>query len=125
MNSLEERYFLKNMLRLIVTPSLSESGVHYDRFDVFFEGVLLVRATRQPLYDGARALIDQGYSPEMFVTFRHDGASHDSFKPMKLGEAAKWTVEERDKKGLRRTRWKPMGMPREGTAGTPERATTV
>jgi hypothetical protein len=41
------------------------------------------------------------------MTIGHAGKNHDSFEPSPIGELAKWTIEERDKGGLRRRRWRP------------------
>lgn len=55
------------------------------RWDALTEaGELLVAATEHPLTDGAHVLVRRGFEPETPVTLRHEGADHDSFKPMPL-----------------------------------------
>lgn len=77
-------------------------------WDVLFVSVypsvppkLIATATRNPLFDGARELIAMGYSEEVLVTLRHEGSDHDSFKPMKLGTAAKLTTSEEVHRSVR------------------------
>jgi hypothetical protein len=65
--------------------------------------------SRQPLYDGARALLDLGANPDALLTIRYAGKDHDSFAPRPIGELAQWMIEESDKGGLKRRRWKPFG----------------
>jgi hypothetical protein len=89
---------------LTVRPHLERGGYHVDRFDAYLDGELVV-TSRQPLLDGARALLDQGHPPQTRLTIRHHGRDHDSFAPRSIGELAKWTIKERDKGGLSRERW--------------------
>jgi hypothetical protein len=51
-------------------------------------GDLHVITSRQPLYDGVRALLDLGYPEDTPVTIRHEGKGYDSFVPQKLGVVA-------------------------------------
>ncbi len=76
------------------------------KFDVFLDGELLL-ATMWPLTAGARALLARGWDPNRLMTVRVIGRDYDSFKPIRIGDAAKWTVEESDKGGLRLRPWKP------------------
>ena len=75
-------------------------------FDVFLDGELLL-STPRPLTDGSRTLLARDYDPDRLMTVRVRGRDYDSFKPIRIGEAAKWTVEESDKNGLQRRLWKP------------------
>ena len=75
------------------------------KFDVFAEGEGLILRTSKPLHDGARRLLDLGYDPDELMTVRVEGRDYDSFKPIKIGEAAKWTVSESERQGLRRQKY--------------------
>jgi hypothetical protein len=57
-------------------------------------------------------MIDLGADPDTLMTIRHDGKDYDSFEPRPLGELAKWTIEESDKGGLKRRRWRPFSASR-------------
>lgn len=82
-----------------------------DRFDAIMpDGRILVRS-RQPLFDGARKLAALGYDPDILIEARY---RHSPIVAMRstIGEAAKWTIKERDSGGLRKERWQPfMGRP--------------
>lgn len=81
-----------------------------DRFDVIMpDGRILVRS-RQPLFDGARKLADLGYDPDILIEARH---RHSPIVAMRstIGEAAKWTIEENDRRGLRKRPWRQYGGP--------------
>ncbi|WP_336492634.1 hypothetical protein [Methylobacterium nigriterrae] len=66
-----------------------------------YPGQTLLCTVRQPFYDGARELLRRGYSPDAFLTMRHEGSAHRSFVPIPIGQAAKLTVVENDADGLR------------------------
>ena len=79
------------MIRLIISeprPTNTTTTYAY-RLD----GDLVCRSD-QGLYDGARVLLDRGYSPGTMLTARHVGADHDSWVPHPIGELAKWTIWE-------------------------------
>ena len=66
----------------------TELGVFYtDLFEVSYDDKL-VAISRQPLQDGARALLDLGHHPDTPLTARHAGKGHDLFVPRPLGELA-------------------------------------
>jgi hypothetical protein len=90
----------RDVVRVLVTPHVTRN-THRDAFDVALDGEVIVTATRQPLFDSARRLLARGFDPRAMLTIRHAGAPHDSFVPIAVGEAAKWTVRERDRGGLR------------------------
>ena len=100
----------KAAIRLIVA---AESA---GRFTARLEstGELLVTSTRQPLVDGARALLARGFDPCTPLTMRHEGKAYDSFQPMPIGHWAKWTYKEREKGGMAVERWMPFAVPRSG-----------
>jgi hypothetical protein len=95
------------VLRLIVRPHLERGGFHIDRFDADLGSEVIV-TSRQPLLDGARALLARGFDPEAMLTMRTDNRAYDSFDPKPIGEWAKWTIAELDRRGLRRRRWRPL-----------------
>jgi hypothetical protein len=69
-------------------------------------GRVVVRASRQPLLDAARALARVGMPPEAIVTARHRGSGIVAMRAT-IGEAAKWRLEESDRGGLKRRPWRP------------------
>jgi hypothetical protein len=81
--------------------------------------LVITRPTRQPLYDGARELLALGYSPRTVVRVRHAGGI--AMRGV-VGELAKWTIEERDRGGLRKVLWKPHGMAHSSRDGSPPAA---
>ena len=93
-------------IRLVVAP---ESA---GKFTARLEGTgeVIVTGTRQPLVDGARALLARGFDPATPMTMRHEGKAYDSFQPLPIGQWAGWTYEERDRDGLRCVRWMPRAL---------------
>jgi hypothetical protein len=79
------------------------------RFTAYLEGTgeVIVQGSRQPLVDGARALLDLGFDPATPLTMRHAGKAYDSFRPVPIGRWAGWTYEESEKQPLRQIRWTP------------------
>ena len=61
-----------------------------------------------------------GYDPATFVTARHAGSATIAMRST-IGEAARLTMKETDKRGLRRRLW----MPRSSWEGSPETAAGV
>lgn len=92
------------MERLLIT-STGAPGNFTARLES--DGMVIVRSSRQPLVDGARVLIELGFDPATLLAMRHAGKPHDSFKPLPIGQWAKWIYIERDKGGLSRTPWMP------------------
>jgi hypothetical protein len=58
-----------------------------------------VRTYKRPIYDLARALIKEGHDPETILVTRWAHGT-PAFLPAPLRDFAKWTVTERDRKGL-------------------------
>jgi hypothetical protein len=69
-------------------------------------GRVVVRASRQPLLDAARALAAAGMPPETVVIARYRGSAIVAMCAT-TAEAVPWTIEESDRGGLRIRRWKP------------------
>jgi hypothetical protein len=62
-------------------------------------GSTLLCTTRQPFFDGARALLRLGYNPDEALNMRHQGSARPSFKPTTIGKAAKLTIVENEAEG--------------------------
>lgn len=93
------------MIRIIA------SLVSQDRRGIYFsaaleDGTQLCQATRQPIFDGARALIARGYDPETKVTLRYVRSETDSFLPVSLKKAARFAATE-DENGTRFRKHRP------------------
>lgn len=98
-------------IELTVYPSRT-SGVRGPDFATFVEGhVLIVSPT--PFFDAARALIAMGRDPAARYVMRYRGSDAVVFSST-LGEAAKLTVEEGERRPVIR-KYKP----RPTTAGGP------
>lgn len=76
------------------------------RFFAYLGNRPLCKASSTPFYSAARALLDEGVSPDTVLTMRHDGSSIVSLRST-VGQAAKLTVVEEDKKGLRVRKYRP------------------
>jgi hypothetical protein len=97
-------------IRLVVAPEAA------GRFTARLEstGDVIVASTRQPLVDGARVLLAQGFDPDTPLTMRHQGSAHDSFQPLPIGRWAGWTYTEGENTPLRCARWMPRPAVGEG-----------
>jgi hypothetical protein len=96
---------------LLVTPEADSQKA--GRFTARLEssGEDIVANTRQPLVDGARELLARGFDPATPLTMRMEGKTYDRFRPLPIGEWAKWSYAEGEKTPLQRQRWKPREMP--------------
>lgn len=73
------------------------------RFDAFFGGTQIVKASKNPISDVAR-IHRQGYSDDRLLLARHEGAKHDAMH----GPLGKWRkVRVREDRGLRYVAWEP------------------
>ena len=63
------------------------------RFDAWCGGQLIAARTRQPLLDGARALLAAAYHPDTIAVMRHAGSEVDALRA-RIGTAAQFYVEE-------------------------------
>jgi hypothetical protein len=75
------------------------------RYDALVDGRVLVRRSRQPLLDGARARLAEGVDPGTRLVMRHAGSEVDALLATSVGAAAKLTVQETDS-GSRFRPWK-------------------
>ncbi len=73
---------------IITVVSVGES-----QFEAWCDGQLIVARTRQPLLDGARALLTAGYHPDTVAVMRHAGSDVDALTAQ-IGIAARFYVEE-------------------------------
>jgi hypothetical protein len=92
------------MIILQLRPHIEAGGYHLDRFDAFLDGEVIT-TSRQPVFDGARALIERGHHPEELMCADQNG--HLVFIAT-IGENARWTIEESDKAGLRKRPWREL-----------------
>jgi hypothetical protein len=104
----------KTAIRLVASPEADPQKA--GRFTAQLEGTgqLLVANTRQPLVDGARELLARGFDRAPPLTLRMEGKAYDSFAPLPIGQWAKWTYTESEKHALKRQRWMPLPVDREG-----------
>jgi hypothetical protein len=104
------------VVTLTLRPHLERGGYHTDRFDCCLDDALIV-TSRQPRHDAARELLARGFPPESLLRIEHAGAWPDpTIVPQPIGDLAEWTFEESDAGGIKRRRWRPFGMPRNGVA---------
>jgi hypothetical protein len=75
------------VLVLIVTP------VGQGQFAARLGDRIVVERTRQPLLDGARVLLGEGYDPDTPIVLRHAGRNDDALRST-IGAAAGLTVKE-------------------------------
>jgi hypothetical protein len=73
------------------------------------DGTPVGRVSRQPFLDAARALLRAGLAPASEMQARHRGSAVIAMR-YTVAAAAKWTVKERDRGGLRREMWQPCEM---------------
>jgi hypothetical protein len=93
---------------IIAAPALDRAGLRLaGKFDATVDGRVLVHATKQPLLEGCRVLLAEGVDPDAVAIMRHAGSSTDALRA-KLGAAAKVTVAERDRGGVRFEHWQPL-----------------
>jgi hypothetical protein len=90
--------------RLLIEPD-GKPGRFIGRREA--DGEIVVRGTRQPLADGARALLRLGFDPATLLTMRMADRPYDSFQPAPIGELAKVSYSEGKNAPLRRIRWEP------------------
>lgn len=96
-----------DLIRLLLRPAgLSDTQAGPPEFDASREdtGKHVVRSS-QPLYAGARVLLDGGTLPTALLTTRHVGLSYDSFRPAPVGALAKMRCKE-GREGLRLMPWR-------------------
>jgi hypothetical protein len=79
-------------------------------------GAVEVCRSRQPLLDAARVLLAEGWPHETVLTTRHQGSDIVAQRST-VGEAAKWTVHESDRRGLQRRLWETPPMASRGERG--------
>ena len=114
---------MNTTITLVTKPHMQRRAagqlVHIDKFEAWLDGELIC-VSRQPRLDGARELLRRGHSPDTLMTTRAHDRGYDSFIPAPISEVAKWTVSERDKRGLCREQWRSYqdGISRAGVAAS-------
>lgn len=98
-------------IEIVIVPA-SNPGTYWPVVD----GKRMTKATRQPFFDGARALLAIGAAIEAPLISRHQG-SQTIVMQSTVGEAARWSVSESDGGGLRRQLWSPYENGRPSCAG--------
>jgi hypothetical protein len=94
---------------ITIRPALDRNGDRLaGRFDAFYEGRLIYKASRAPFCDSARALQRLGIAPETTIILRHAGSLTDSLRST-VGSAAELSVRE-DRCGPRFSAWKAMPL---------------
>jgi len=63
------------------------------RFEAWCGSQLIVARTREPLLEGARALLAAGYHPDTIAVMRHAGSDVDVLTA-RIGTAARFYIEE-------------------------------
>ena len=102
----------RRAVRIVLHPAEGKPG----RYRALWDGKHLV-TSREPLYSSARVLLAEGLDPETVLEAQHAGSPIVAMRST-IGEAARWTVSETDKGGLRKRLWQPFPNP---TQQGPER----
>ena len=89
------------MIELVLVPA----GI--GRYVATLDGRAIVKPTRQPFFNAARALLAMGHDPATVLEARHRGSAIVAMRSA-IGEAAKWTIKETDRGGLQKRRWEPV-----------------
>jgi len=76
-------------------------------YRVHYAGAVLVESSRNPEFDGARALADKRITGRVEVWRR--GCTSPAMR-LDIEKAARLTVEEGDVEGLRFVRWRPLSL---------------
>ena len=84
------------LVRLVIRNLYDPArGARPDLWRVELEdGEVLLEKVRLPLLDGARALLARGHDPATPITMRKAGCDYDCFVGVRVGMAARLTVEE-------------------------------
>lgn len=112
-----------------LTPCARRAGLELELVPVpsrpsFYAAMLggrLLCRSRMPLLDAARVLLAEGITPETELAARHVGRAIVAMRST-VGEAAKWTIRERDRGGLSKELWQSFEMGRSSTPVAPENA---
>jgi hypothetical protein len=93
-------------LRVELMPNADKAG-YYSAWLADEDMVCLVRSSRTPIYDAARALLAAAWAPDTLMTATHHGARQDCWLPTRIGVLAKWTINEGEKTNIRRAKYTP------------------
>lgn len=95
-------------IRIDLVPVRTRPGY----YDALLAGRILCRS-RQPFYDAARVLLNDGIDYEIVIEAWHRGSPHPAMRAP-IGEASNWAIEETERTGFRRRRWRPFAESRMG-----------
>jgi hypothetical protein len=79
---------------------------HGQMFAAELPNGMRIKPMKVPIFGTARALLALGFAPDTLIEFRHLGSEIIAARGT-VGELAKWTIEERDRSGLQKRRWRP------------------
>ena len=79
------------------------------QFEARCDGEVIVVRTRQPLLDGARALLDAGHTPDTVAVMRHAGSDVNALTAL-IGVAAAYYIEESAYGPVLRSSGRPPGV---------------
>jgi hypothetical protein len=92
------------LLTAILHPPLNKPGVPYtDRYSVEFDGDLIVEGSRDPEHDLARALLARGLTGKVTMLDANTGKPRTIID---IEKAAKLTMSEESRDGLRRRKYR-------------------
>jgi hypothetical protein len=92
--------FLDGTALTVVLTALGRS-----RFDALFDGVQIVKASKNPISDAARVLHRMGYPDHLSLVAQHEGAAHYAMR----GPLGSWRkVRIREDRALRYVAWEPL-----------------
>ena len=86
------------MIEVVLYPS------SIGRYVAMLGNTPLIKPTRQPFFNAARALLETGSDPDEELIARHRGSTTIAMRST-VGEAAKWEIHETDKGGLTKRLW--------------------
>ena len=102
---------IEHKIILTVAPANDARGARIaGHFEAKLGNRVIIRATRQPLLDGARALMALGVDATAAVIMRHVGSEADCITT-KIDTAARLTVKDRKRGGLAFEQWSPFSSP--------------
>lgn len=94
------------MVKLLLTPSKITKNRGQSFLAITENGDFVVDSP-SPFFNGARALLEMGYSPEEELTAQHSGQDFIAMRST-IGEAAKWAIREHPGGQTEKVRYVPM-----------------
>lgn len=84
---------MDEIVRLTIKPHNHHSPSRTIKYQAWL-GAELIVTSHQPLFDGARVLLDMGYNPSRLITTRQDKNQYDNFVPVTIGYASGRSCDE-------------------------------